>query len=157
MLYIEIPEDMEYKAVPVVDNSGNTILDDDGKPTHEDFFVSKNGARPNISIQKAIHIFQHTFHQKNKLKGEVNGLVIHKKRPACQPNILEYRPNRSGLLPTDHAHTLHVQKYTQSSPPSATRWINHTFLREKTAQKAKEKELAQKENRRKTGDSPNAN
>ncbi len=166
MFYIEIPDGMAYKALPAVDSEGKVKLDSDCKIIFEDFFVSINGDKPSISIQKSIHKFQRDFHKESIFEDKINGLVIHKKRPIYKSDIvwcLEYRPNRCGLAPTDHALVVEVRKQKIINEPLSnktlpyTRWINNALLSQESEKRARIKEVEQKLNRQKTGDSPKPN
>ena len=150
MLYIKIPDGMEYRAVPTQNKLGESIV--------EDRFVSITGEGPDLSIQEAVNAFYHATYQKNKNAGEAHGLSFYKKKPlSCNTRLLEYRANDSGRSPTYHAVTIETNRSSTATSLPVGRWINHTLLSPKRHEEAAKKEEAQKYNRRKWGDSPNAN
>ena len=144
---------MEYKAATTKDRFGKLI--------NEDSFVSITGDNPAISIQKAAHDFYHTFHPKNIPAGEIYGLFFYKKKPSdFSWPVLEYRAINSGRAPTDYAvevKSVTANLKSREAALSGTRWIHHTLLSPMRYERAAKKEEAQKNNRRKWGDSPNTN
>jgi hypothetical protein len=145
MLYIEIPKGMKY------------MVRDDG-----DYFVSVSDENKHINIQEAVHEFYHVVHPKTEISGKIHGLTFHKKCPTDPKEVplLEYRAKNTGKLPTDYAKVLEVRGPSPrdiATPSPVGRWIDHTLLSPARHEKAARKEEAQKLNRRKWGDSPNAN
>lgn len=143
---------MEYQAAE---------LHEDGTIKTPDRFICPQNKRDPISIQDSIHEFYHIFHRKSEISGQVNGLKLYRRKPLIAEALLEYRPNHSGRLPTDHADlklSPSVNKgQTATSVVNCQRWIMHTPLKAETRAKAEEKEENQKLNRRKWGDSPSTN
>ena len=154
MIYIEIPEGMVYEPYSLK-NAADKIVG------IEDRFVSISGKKEYISIQNAVHDFYHKCHSSMINSGIVHGLTFHKKKPTAYDSpLLEYRAINTGRSPTDHAKAINLRSVNPRAIASSSlvgRWINHTLLSPKRHEEAKQKEEEQKYNRRKWGDSPNAN
>jgi hypothetical protein len=142
MIYIRVPEGMEYKAAEQLD--GRTL---------DDRFVFTTGEGNDISIQNAVY----EFYKQRGNKLEINGLILSKNRPNdCSSSILQYRAINNATMPTNHAVYLNTSQSIKQTYNVGT-WIQHTLLAPKRLQEVEEKAEAQKLNRRKWGDSPNAN
>lgn len=88
---------MEYRAGK---------LCEDGTTDIPDRFVCLRNERAPISIQDSVHTFHHKFYRKSDISGQVNGLMLYRRKPLIAQALLEYRPNNSGKLPTDHHQEL---------------------------------------------------
>lgn len=142
MIYIRIPEGMTYRKAEELD--GQKL---------DDRFVFTAGEGDDISIQTAVY----NFYKLHKDKAEINGLMLSKKRPINSSGVLEYKAVNNGTQPTDcKPVSLNTPATSQPTYHVGT-WIQHTLLAPKRLQEVEEKAEAQKLNRRKWGDSPNAN
>ncbi len=146
MLYIQIPEGMVFQKLK---------FDDE---TEGDYFVSMTDPSQHISIQAAVYEFL-TSHDE---QGNVMNLLLSKRR-LNKGNVLEYRTNQNGLLPTEYYRVKEaISSVSVPGPASvslATRpaWFAQTTpLTESRRNKLEEKRKAQREDRRHIGDSPKA-
>ncbi|MDP3704918.1 MAG: hypothetical protein Q8R24_03275 [Legionellaceae bacterium] len=156
MLYIEIPDGMEYRQVDSTNKKG--------EPVKEDLFVAVGASdtealRKSISIQESVHKFYHIFHQRSVHTGTVNGLTFYKRKPLHYDKLLEYRAENSGLLPSNHVVIIEPRRASPTSPMEyiGRTWMDFTLLSEERRKKATKTSCEQKLNRRKEGPSPNAN
>jgi len=91
----------------------------------------------------------------------IDDFLYHRKPSLMDLDLLEYQPNNNGTKPSEHVKYVNSKELAKASATQQTRygqrWFNEAPLSKERREKVLEKDEATRLNRRKTGDSPNAN
>lgn len=151
MIYLSIPSGMVFKKVTC--DKGDNSIDN----TRDCFVDTKEGAV--IELQDLIKEALRT-NKGHKKSIQLKEFTIHlKKPPNTDESFLAYSPNHNGKYPTEIEPKLVKGKDARKYDPKqytsyGSFWYRETVLTSERQLEIKEKRLAQKNDRRHTGDNP---
>lgn len=149
MIYITLPTNMIFQKLNLRDEAIDCLVDKD-----DDTRI--------IRLQPIIKevLKENTHHPKVIDRGDF--IIFLKTPPYDETLYLAYTPNRNGKFPTEkEPYLISGIKANNFRPQNKTRygefWNNYASLSKKQEQELLVQRQEQKDNRTKTGDSPNTN